>query len=846
MMRPDPEPSAIAGSGTPPCASASERERMAKSSDAAPALFACGVGQHDTRKTSGGDYDGTGVTEICAMVRTPPSSAKSDARWFIPSTYRADDARSHAAQRKRGMFWWLVLDLDRGDLALDDVDTGICAAIGPCWRIIHATRSSAPKERKWRALLPLRYVLSGEDYADTANTFFGLIETATNGLLVPDRALSRPGQLVYLPNRGAHYEHRIVSGPRLDLSPEHPIIERREQHRHLHDAAKQDAEAARAVRAARRPTTGDAQMSVIDAFNAANDLDTLLARYGYRRAGDGPDHRSPMQQSEAFATRSYGEYWISLSASDAAAGIGAETKNGARHGDAFDLFVHFEHRGDVHAAVKAYGEEIRGARATTSDTGSSQPGNAPGKPAVMGDELSVDTSHDALAIELGRQSWDRNARYLASRGKWLFWDGAGWRIDKHLHHMTATRAFLAEQANALLSEASRDADRLEAAGGEGARIRTRAAGAARTLRSKPTVAAVESLARSNACSVAKNGDFDADPMLLGTPEGTVDLRAGILRPALREDMLTKRASVSPASGRPERWLQFLDEIFGADAEVIGFVQRFAGYLLTGRTSEHKMLFLFGKGRNGKSVLLNTFFDILNDYARRAHVATFLSSAGEKHPTDLAGLQGARLVAGSELPKGKTWDTSVIKDLTGGDVQSARFMRGDFFDFTPQLKLMIAGNAMPRFNCVDDAIRARLVLIPFTITIPAEKRDQQLMETLKAKAPRILQWMIDGGLEWQKRGLDVPSCLATASAQYFDDEDVVGQFLVDETVEDLAGFETTTDLHQRFERWRADRGQSPMTLRGLQKDLTERGWKAMRKTHGRGFTGLRLKQTGGAE
>ncbi len=104
----------------------------------------------------------------------------------------------------------------------------------------------------------------------------------------------------------------------------------------------------------------------------------------------------------------------------------------------------------------------------------------------------------------------------------------------------------------------------------------------------------------------------------------------------------------------------------------------------------------------------------------------------------------------------------------------------------------------------------------------------------------------GQVEWQSCGLDVPSCLAAASAQYFDDEDVVGQFLLDETVEDPAGFETSTALHQRFERWRIEQGQSPRTLRALQKDLTERGWKAMRKTHGRGFTGLRLMQTGDAE
>jgi P4 family phage/plasmid primase-like protien len=823
---------------------------MSMTPDAVPdgrLLFASGVGRNDTRKTSGADYDGIDAREMCDMASSPPSVPKERARWFIPSTYRAADARSHDAQRARGRFWWLILDVDSGDLSLDVIDGGIGSALGPCWRIIHATRSSTPGNRKWRALIPLRNALAGEDYADTALATYDLIETATDRLMVPDRALSRPGQLVFLPNAGEHYEHRIAPGPHLDLAPEHTIIQKRDLRRRQHDAAKRDADAARAERAARCPTPSDGQVSVIEAFNAAHDLDTLLARYGYQRAGDGPDHRSPMQRSGSFATRSHGEHWVSLSASDAAAGIGVETRSGARHGDAFDLFVHFDHRGDFDAAIKAYGNEIRptarGARAAPSHAGATLPKPSHGTLAAPDGDRIVDTSHDALAIELGRRSWDRDARYLGSRGKWVLWDGTRWQIDEGLQHMTAIRDFLAEQAEALRGAAVRDADRLDAAGGKSARIRTRATALAKELRSRTTIAAVELLARSNPCSAAAASAFDADLMLLGTPRGTVDLRTGALRAALREDMLTKRTSVTPAPGAPDRWLRFLSETFDGDQEVIGLLKRFAGYVLTGRTSEHKMLFLFGTGRNGKSVLLNTMFDIMGDYARRAHVSTFLGGAGEKHPTGLASLVGARMVVGSELPKGGVWDDTVIKDLTGGDVLSARFMNRDFFDFTPQLKLLIAGNSMPRFHGVDAAIRARLVLIRFAVTIPPERRDQQLMETLAAEAPRILQWMIDGALEWQERGLDVPAAVASVSKDYFDDEDVVGGFLADETVEDLQCFVSTADLHARFARWSANQGHAAMTLRGLQKDLAERGVKAGRRSHARGFFGFRLTSLG---
>jgi putative DNA primase/helicase len=301
--------------------------------------------------------------------------------------------------------------------------------------------------------------------------------------------------------------------------------------------------------------------------------------------------------------------------------------------------------------------------------------------------------------------------------------------DASLQHMTRVRDYLRARANSLLAWAEEHDD------GEGNLINW-AKRKGEMLRNKTTVAAVELLARSNPATAASADAFDADVMLLGTPGGTVDLRTGELREARREDLITKQTAVAPApeGTRPERWLSFLIEVFDGDLEVVEFMQRAAGYALTGRTTEHKLLFLYGTGRNGKSTFLDTLLWILNDYARRAAADIFLNSVGEKHATGLAGLQGARLVVGSELPAGKTWDEAVIKDLTGGDVVSARFMRGDFFDFKPQLTLMIAGNNQPSFRGVDEALRARVVLVPFTVTIPPEKRDPDLGEKLKAEAP----------------------------------------------------------------------------------------------------------------
>jgi putative DNA primase/helicase len=459
-------------------------------------------------------------------------------------------------------------------------------------------------------------------------------------------------------------------------------------------------------------------------------------------------------------------------------------------------------------------------------------------------EDGFDLSHDALALDLGLRSWDHNARYVATWSRWAFWAGTHWAKDDALDCMTRMRAYLRKRAVELETWAERKAEAILAEEGDdkkAEKVRAWAKGEGRTLRSKVTVAAVEAMAQSNPRSAARAVDFDADLMILGTPGGTIDLRTGDVRPGRREDMLTKLAAVAPAPPGTiaPLWLAFLDDVFAGDQEVIAFMQRAAGYALTGLTTEHKLLFLYGTGRNGKSVFLDTLQWLLADYARRAAASTFLNSAGERHPTDLAGLHGARLVVGSELPKGKTWDESVIKDLTGGDKMTARFMRQDFFDFTPQLTLMIAGNCQPSFRGVDEAIRARVVLIPFKVTIPAERRDKDLTAKLRAEGPAILRWAIDGALAWQKRGLDVPASVAAASADYLDGEDVLAEFLLDCTVKAPGAFTLTSEIHARFKFWTESQGLGSWSSHSLTKELKSRGFQDARRTHGRGFLDIRM-------
>src|SRR5262249_7531439 len=156
-----------------------------------------------------------------------------------------------------------------------------------------------------------------------------------------------------------------------------------------------------------------------------------------------------------------------------------------------------------------------------------------------------------------------------------------------------------------------------------------------------------------------------------------------------------------------------------------------------------LFFLHGLGANGKSVFLRTGAGVVGDYHKTASMEMLTVTNSERHPTELAMLRGARLVTAIETEEGKQWHESKLKALTGGDLIAARFMRQDFFEYIPQFKLLIAGNHKPAFRNVDEAIRRRVKLMPFTVTIPKSKRDRALSDKLKAEWPGILRWMIDG-------------------------------------------------------------------------------------------------------
>lgn len=432
-------------------------------------------------------------------------------------------------------------------------------------------------------------------------------------------------------------------------------------------------------------------------------------------------------------------------------------------------------------------------------------------------------SDEGLALDFAAKHADE-LRYVAKWGRWLSWDGSRWGVDETLH------AF--DRARAVARDAAKAASTLE----KGAHIASRVA-------SGKVVATIEKLAKSDRRLAATVDQWDADPWLLNTPDGAVDLSTGDLHPHRSHDYQTKITAVGPAEpGTPcPIWAAFLDRVLQSDTDLIDYVQRVAGYCLSGVTSEHQLWFLWGTGRNGKGVFLNTLTKILGDYSAVASMDTFIDTKVQQHSTDLAMLRGARLVTAQETEEGRRWAESKIKALTGGDPVTARFMRQDFFTFDPQFKLLIAGNHKPGLRSIDEAIRSRLSLVPFTVFIPPEERDPDLPEKLKGEWPAILRWAIEGCLDWRAKGLRAPTKVQAATAEYMSEQDAFSMWLDECCTLNRDAYETTAELYGSWKDWAERSGEPVGSQKSFSQTVKARGLQPKRdgKTGRSGFFGARL-------
>jgi putative DNA primase/helicase len=290
----------------------------------------------------------------------------------------------------------------------------------------------------------------------------------------------------------------------------------------------------------------------------------------------------------------------------------------------------------------------------------------------------------------------------------------------------------------------------------------------------------------------------------------------------------------PAAAAP-RWQAFLERVL-PDEELRLYLQRLAGYALTGSTAEQRLTFFLGAGANGKSTLVNVLLSIIgDDYAQQAPPTTFLERRPDGIPNDVARLRGARLVVVTETNEGRRLNESLVKAMTGGDRLVARFMRGEFFEFQPEFTPILVTNHLPNVRGTDHALWRRIDVVPFTVTIPEEEWDRELADALRTEeATGILAWAVAGCASWREHGLARPEAVIRATSGYRDEQDALAAFINESCVSGPRHHVAAGLLYARYATWAKDNGLEPITQQSFGRKLTEKGFRTGKRTAGKRF------------
>ncbi len=428
--------------------------------------------------------------------------------------------------------------------------------------------------------------------------------------------------------------------------------------------------------------------------------------------------------------------------------------------------------------------------------------------------------------------YGENLHYCYAWGRWLVWDGKRWKCDEGGEVDRLAKATV----RSIYAEAAKEPD--------DTRRKALADHAKRSEHSSRRRATVE-LAQSEPRVPIVPDRLDVDPWLFNVHNGTIELRTGILRPHSQADLLTKMAgSLYDAQAQCPIWLAFLNRIMADNQNLIAFLQRAVGYALTGDTSEQCLFMFYGLGSNGKTTFLQILRDLLGDYGQQADFATFLHKDYQAVPSDIARMMGARLVAAVEAGEGRRLAEVVIKQLTGQDTITARFLFHDYFEFRPQFKLFLAMNHKPNIRETTNAMWRRVRLVPFTVGIPEAEQDKGLPAKLKVELPGILRWAVNGCLEWQRSGLGVPDEVRQATDNYRDEMDVIGGFLSECCTLQSAARTAAKELYETYKLWAMDNNEHTITQTAFGIRLTDRGLLMVRGSKGRRmWQGIGLTEAG---
>lgn len=338
----------------------------------------------------------------------------------------------------------------------------------------------------------------------------------------------------------------------------------------------------------------------------------------------------------------------------------------------------------------------------------------------------------------------------------------------------------------------------------------------------------------------KTGEMDNDHFLFNVQNGTVDLRTGELKPHIKNNYITKISPVVyDAEADCPLFKKFISRIFNNNSDLIEFVKRAMGYSLTGGIGEKCLFFLHGNsGDNGKSTLIEIFMNILNGYGIKTPTETLMYKKHDNGASnDIARFRGARVVVCQEIEDGQRLKEAKIKDLTGGDTISARFLFKELFQFKPTHKLWMYGNYKPQIKGNDDAIWRRIKLIPFNVQIPKDEQDPDLKKKLIKESSGILNWLIEGCLKWQKNGLNDPNVITNATNNYRGDMDTLGKFIEDALVFDPALKLKSSELYEVYSNYILNCGEKPVSQKRFVEMMKRRGYESTRKSDGKFYLGI---------
>lgn len=657
--------------------------------------------------------------------------------------------------------------------------------------VLHTTHQHTAAAPRWRAVFPLAEPVHGLDWPAI---YRKLVTHLACG--VCDPSCKDASRMYYLPSCGIGAERFSKHQQGRTLDPgQYPDVPEEES---LPDVIQAP------------PMPGDG-LRPGDDFNNRATWDEILLAHGWQR----PNWKSGDKVSWTRPGKPLSE------------GASAIT-GGARHGDRFycfsssvkevptgklldkfALYAHLNHRGDFADAAKTLARKGYGER--------------PSAVAVADSPAEEFSFSDLGNAERFIAMFGERVRYCHRFGRWLTWNGRFWDIDQT--GGAPVYQMVAEMVRGMKQEAANmDKDR-------GQKLWAWA----NSCESKAKTEALLSMAQRLRGVPVTPEDLDKRPMQLVCLNGTYDFEKdefyeGYFDPS---GLTTKGLNV-PYDENAEcpKWEKMLETVL-PDVDVRHYMWKACGYALTGSTVEQVFFFLYGTGKNGKTTFVEVLQALFGEYSKKTPTETLLVKNNQQNTAsnDVARLRGSRLVIASELESGRRLNESLIKDLTGGDTLTARFLHQEFFEFKLEAKILMFGNHKPMIRGTDEGIWRRVALIPFTVHIPVEDRIAGLGDSIIAsELAGVLAWAIQGFKAYRVVGLNQPAVILDAVSEYREEQDVLGAFLDECTERKHSTTVSSTKLHEVYTRWAKNNSEHVMSKKFFSIALKDRGW-TIRKSNG---------------